>query len=410
MKRVGGGKRLFPKLLLILTGILIGALIAEIGLRIIGYSYPEFYQVDNSRGFALRPGMEGWYQKEGSSYVRINSDGLRDREHTRTKPADTMRIAVLGDSYAEAFQVPQEQAFWTVMATHLQGCENLGSKKVEVLNFGVSGYGTAQELITLREQVWQFSPDIVVLALTTNNDIADNSRALKKTDDIPYFVYQNGTLALDDSFKTSRGFRLRQSLGNRLGRWFKDHSRLVQAINEGHHGFKALLGAWRERWTRPSTAQPQNQQAGAAPKTEEPGIDNKIYLEPVDPVWIDAWNVAEQLIKQISVEVREHGARFFVATLSNPPQLVPDETFRQDFLNRIGAVDIFYPDKRIESFCKASGINVLTLAPELQHYADREHAFLHGFGQDIGNGHWNAVGHRVAGELLAAKLCVAGLR
>ena len=40
-------------------------------------------------------------------------------------------------------------------------------KQVEVINFGVSGYGTAQELLTLRQKVWDFSPDIVVLAFTT---------------------------------------------------------------------------------------------------------------------------------------------------------------------------------------------------------------------------------------------------
>ena len=35
------------------------------------------------------------------AYVRINDDGLRDRAHTKEKPANTFRIAVLGDSYAE---------------------------------------------------------------------------------------------------------------------------------------------------------------------------------------------------------------------------------------------------------------------------------------------------------------------
>ena len=42
--------------------------------------------------------------------------------------------------------------------------------------------------MTLREQVWSYSPDVVLLAVTTNNDVLDNSRALKLTDEIPYFV------------------------------------------------------------------------------------------------------------------------------------------------------------------------------------------------------------------------------
>ena len=46
-----------------------------------------------------------------------------------------------------------------------------------------------------------------------------------------------------------------------------------------------------------------------------------------------------------------------------------------------------------------------TLAPELQAYADKNKVFLHGFGANIGNGHWNQLGHRVAGEMIAQKLC-----
>ena len=53
---------------------------------------------------------------------------------------------------------------------------------------------------------------------------------------------------------------------------------------------------------------------------------------------------------------------------------------------------------------------MITLAPELQAYAEKSGSFLHGFGSDLGNGHWNAGGHRVAGELIAQKLndCVLG--
>src|SRR5258705_2365813 len=101
--------RFLGKFSLMLFGIAIAAFIAEVGLRLSGYSYPEFYQLDHSRGYALRPGMEGWYRKEGRSYVRINSEGLRDREHSKTKPSDSIRIAIVGDSYPEALQVSQEQ-------------------------------------------------------------------------------------------------------------------------------------------------------------------------------------------------------------------------------------------------------------------------------------------------------------
>jgi len=409
MKRFLSRRRAFAKLLLVLFGLVIGSLIAEIALRVSGYSYPEFYELDYSRGYALRPETQGWYRKEGEAYIQTNQDGLRDRDHSKTKPDNTVRIAVLGDSYTEALQVPQDQAFWAVMEKLLQDCPTLNGKKVEVINFGVSGYGTAQELITLREDVWQYSPDLVLLAVTTNNDITDNSRALKKTDEVPYFIYRDGKLTLDDSFKSSRPFRLRQAWFSRVGRWFKDHSRFVQALNEGHHAFKILLASWRQKLKNPPTSVPQNQSEPVEPRTQELGIDNQIYLEPADNVWNDAWRVTEDLIKQMASEVKARGAQFVVVTLSNPPQVVPDENFAGEFLKRIGAKDIFYPDSRIRTVCEKSGIAVITLAPELQHYAVQHKTYLHGFGKDTGNGHWNPAGHRVAGEILAKKLCESAL-
>ena len=398
-----------------LFGFLFGAVVAEIALRIVGYSYPEFYVLDQVRGYALRPGAEGWYRKEGEAYIRINSDGLRDREHSIAKPQNTIRIAVLGDSYPEALSVPEHEAFWSVIEKQLQACGALAGKQVEVINFGVSGYGTAQELLTFREDVWKYSPDVVLLAMTTNNDISDNSRALKKTDEIPYFNYQQNGLVFDDSFKTTRSFVWRQKRISRIGRWFRDHSRLVQATIEGHHALKVRSAAWRNEKTENKNAKAEATspvEQGQSKQTEEQlsradelGVDNLIYLEPGNAEWNEAWRVTEGLIKTMRDEVRTRGAQFVVVTLSNGIQVVPNPQVREAFMKRLGIADMFYPDNRIKTFCDRETIAVITLAPDLQRVAENNKVFLHGFGANIGNGHWNPVGHRAAGELIAKKLC-----
>lgn len=395
-------KTLAGKLLLILIGVFIGALIAEIALRIVGYSYPEFYQPDDTRGYALRPGKEGWYRKEGQAYVRINSDGLRDREHSKAKPAGTFRIAVVGDSYPEALPVSMEESFWALLEKKLQECGAFGGQKIEVVNFGVSGYGTAQELLTLRERVWDYSPDLVMLAITTNNDISDNVRSLKKTNRVPYFIYQDGKLVLDDSFRRTRTFQWRQSGVARFGRWFEDHSRLVQAIEQAHLRFKIWLASRRARSV---TTQVRMGGAAPLPSEEELGVDNVVYREPRDAVWEDAWRVTEGLIAMMRGEVGSHGARFLVVTLSNGIQVYPDPHVRQSFLKRVDVSDLFYPDKRIRTVGERESIAVITLAPEMQAYADQNKAFLHGFPGNMGYGHWNQLGHRVASELIAKELC-----
>ncbi|HEV7700344.1 MAG TPA: hypothetical protein VGO43_08965, partial [Pyrinomonadaceae bacterium] len=101
-------RRFAFKLLTLVIGIMLGLVVIEIGLRIVGYSSPEFYEADEALGYRLIPNMSGWYTREGRSFVEINSDGFRDVEHTVAKPDGTYRIAVVGDSYVEALQVERD--------------------------------------------------------------------------------------------------------------------------------------------------------------------------------------------------------------------------------------------------------------------------------------------------------------
>ena len=428
-------KRRAVKLTMLLASVAFALAVSEVALRLVGYSFPTFYTTDDERGFRLRPGARGRYRKEGESYVEINSAGLRDREHAREKPPGVLRVAVVGDSYAEALQVPVEQAFWAVAERGLnEGCPALAGRRVEAINFGVSGYGTAQELITVRRHVFDYSPDLVLLAFTTNNDVTDNSRALKRADEMPYFVLRDGRITLDDSFRESRSFRLRQSLPSRAGAWLRDNARVLQAFNHAHYAFKNYLA---RRRARAAAEQAQQQQrpsqptptppdtANAATPTAAPtatpnaaqtaaqtpanvgdiGVDNLVYREPIDETWAEAWRVTEALVVEMRDEVERRGARFVAVTLSNGPQVLPDRAAREAFARRFGATDLFYPDLRLRAVGLRHGFTVLNLAPDLQAYAEQHRLYLHGFGSDIGNGHWNADGHRAAGQLLAQQLC-----
>src|SRR5262249_21134530 len=137
---------------LVVAAVVVGIGLVELGLRVVGISYPDFYAFDPDIGPVHAPNMRGWFTMEGRSYVSINSDGLRDREHTVAKPKDTIRIATLGDSFTEAFQIPAEDAYWSVLQRRLEACPRLHGKHVEVLNFGVGGYGATQEYLTLKHR------------------------------------------------------------------------------------------------------------------------------------------------------------------------------------------------------------------------------------------------------------------
>jgi len=105
--------------------------------------------------------------------------------------------------------------------------------------------------------------------------------------------------------------------------------------------------------------------------------------------------------------VTTRDARFLLIVGSNPIQAHPDRAVRERFKTYLGVDDLFYPNRRLSQLAGREQIEFLDLAPSLEQYADESHVFLHGFGKEIGNGHWNADGHRKVAELIAQKMCPA---
>ena len=104
---------------------------------------------------------------ESRNNVTINSHGMRNPEVPLEKPAGTKRIAVLGDSFASNLPVPQAAVFTEVM-------DRLLPEDWEVLNFGVDGYTTLQECMQFGETVAAFEPDAVMVLFYLRNDLEDN--------------------------------------------------------------------------------------------------------------------------------------------------------------------------------------------------------------------------------------------
>jgi hypothetical protein len=151
-----------PTVALVAAALVAGCFATEVGLRLAGFSHASLYVYDERRGWTLRPGIENRVRTEaGQSFVRTSSAGLRDREHSLAKPPRVVRVAVLGDSFAEALQVAAEQTFWAVLERELGRCPAYAGLTVEVMNFGVGGYGTAQELLMLQDQALEYRPDLV---------------------------------------------------------------------------------------------------------------------------------------------------------------------------------------------------------------------------------------------------------
>jgi hypothetical protein len=380
---------------LLCFGIFVALVIGEIALRVAGLAKPAFYTYDRYSGWVLRPGAAGWNTKEGEAYVSINREGFRGPETSLVKPPNTIRIAVLGDSFTEAQQLAEDKTFSAVIGRALANCPAVGGRKVEVLNLGVNGYGTAQELMTLRHQAWRFSPDIVVLAIFTGNDIVNNSVVMETERCRPFYVYRDGEMVPAGPLFDSPVSRAQCMM--RFESRLRFDPRQSQVVNMIDAGWRAV----RDRLPGKHHRDRDSEVVGS-----ELGINDLVYKPPADPAWRDAWRVTEGIIEQMNREVKAHGAAFLAVTLTTSVQVWPDPAISAEYMRRLGVDNLWYPDERIEALGQHDGFQVLALAPPMSAYAVEHHVFLHGFkNTKIGEGHWNELGHSVGGELIATKLC-----
>lgn len=178
---------------LIIISTLFGFFLSEIALRVMGfnplYVSPErdrFWKYDSLLGWAHQPGQEGIFETpQFRTVVRINENGLRDRPHSYERQDHIERILVLGDSFAWGYGVEESERFSQLLEKSLD---------VKVINAGVSGYSTDQELLWYRNEGIKYETDLVILVFA-GNDVGDNHRQLVNNIYYkPKFVIENGEL------------------------------------------------------------------------------------------------------------------------------------------------------------------------------------------------------------------------
>jgi hypothetical protein len=114
-------------------------------------------------GRELIPNSEGYI---GGAFVKINSDGIRDKEYSLNKPKDTYRIAVIGDSFTFGDGVLLNETFVKLLEKRLNQNPDL---KYEVINFGVYGYGIKEIKEFYEYKVKKYNPDLVLYAYFPND-------------------------------------------------------------------------------------------------------------------------------------------------------------------------------------------------------------------------------------------------
>jgi hypothetical protein len=369
-------------LLLALAALGLGLLLCEGLLSLI---YPQVYrrpprvwQFDADLGWAHVPAGKGrLVTPEFNVEIRINADGLRDGDYARQKSGNTRRVLVFGDSFAEGWGVEVEES----LSKRLEVClRDRGSRAAEVINFGVAGYGTDQELLLFEKLGRHYQADVVVV-LFYGNDLWNNAsrrgigaeRGYK-----PFFkLGLNGRLALGGTPVTRTAYwdESRYSGGSwrtRLKRYFYSH----------WHVYVLLEKALRDK--RP-------------PKKQSSFYDG-LYGRDPQGRWTPAWELSGHLLKAFDEAVRRADAQLVLVYAPAILQIEAEDWQRKRELHGlVGEYDLAKPNAQLAAFATRYGLSYLDLYFTFKARAEGEVLYLR-------DSHWNAAGHALAAENLCKHL------
>jgi hypothetical protein len=337
-------------------------LACEIALRLLAPRSSALYIPDARIGVIHEPNAVGrWISSEYAVPLRINRDGFRDRDFDLSRPSGVLRVAVIGDSYVEAFQVPLERTAHKVLEARLRKAGH----RAEVAGLGVGGFGTAQELLLFGAYARALDPQVVVLFFNPGNDVHDNSQGLKRDSRLPHF-HLEGERLIESPFAPAPRWRAR--LSNRL------------------RNLSQLYALARDAAAR----------AGSGGTGG--GLPDELFVYCQDPegAWAEAWRLTEALLAEFAASVAASGARLVVAIVANQIQLPGrwEEAVARWPELAGPRCSPMVPVRRAREFLRSKGIPVIDLVDafnrRVRATGERPH-----FEAD---GHWNETGHRWAAE------------
>ncbi len=343
-------------LLLVTLVVCLG--ITEMSLRIFLPQTTEphprgMYTADTELGFRMTPSETGILESpEFRVDVQTNGMGLRDQD-LPAKEATEFRLLVLGDSFTFGFGVEERDTFARRIQHRIRAT---GRKEFRVINGGVVGYGTKQEQIWFDQIADAIEPDAVILGFFVGNDFVDNLN-------LNQYEVIDGYLVGTSIHGTN--LMLTRVLGM--------PPRVKIAIRTHSHLYNFLMNAWRATMVK----------AGLS----DSSAMYEIYRETPSAQTEQAVEATREALARLvlSCESREIPLGLVV---------IPDVRVR-DVLMAKRHYRFERPSEVIVDMAKVLRVSVLDLTgmfvarDDLYYAVDR---------------HWNAKGHRLAGDAIADAL------
>lgn len=118
-------------------------------------------------GWTLKPESETRLRWESYDYVvRANALGFPGPEYPADAESGVFRVLVTGDAFTSGEGVAPEEAWPRLLAHQLSA--DLNGQRVEVLNFGITGYGPDQMARVVEAYTPIYQPDLIIVEFFVN--------------------------------------------------------------------------------------------------------------------------------------------------------------------------------------------------------------------------------------------------
>ncbi|OGW75504.1 MAG: hypothetical protein A2Z72_02820 [Omnitrophica bacterium RBG_13_46_9] len=398
-------KQVFVNFILLVSAIIYAIFIAEILCRVLYVKEPT---VEERGGEYDR--LLGWRQKPNSSKFNkteeysvkasFNSKGIRGPEYSYEKDKDEFRILILGDSFAEGYGVKFHDLFSEVLKSDLNDRLKHAAVKCEVINSGVSGYSTDQELLYFQTEGKKYNPDLTLLMFYSNDIVYNNRSHYEHGYSKPLFELVGKELILKKipgqkpletmskkSVNTKSAYIL-ETIKDWLGR----HSRLYNLVSA------RISVGWKHEvliWLR-SAERPQKQKSQSNSRGEDAG--QAAYKDAIT----ESWRITGAIINKLKEETSAINSKLLVFYVPRRVDIYSydryairkkEAIFTKDWYKRTANVVL-------GGICKENSIDFIDptekfraearklMAKGIELYYLRDH-------------HWNAKGNRLAGLVLS---------
>ncbi|MFH1681865.1 MAG: hypothetical protein ABIH26_14640, partial [Candidatus Eisenbacteria bacterium] len=247
------------------------------------------------------------------------------------------------------------------------------------------GYGTAQYLIVLRNAVFNYDPDLVVVGFCLN-DLTDNLR-------FRYMSIENGRLVIAPPRVLSPAGKIKAAaksfLAQRSHLWILVSVRLERLIRRVKGPLPSIVNL------------PPPGEYGIPPERMSLYFQN--FAKEYGREMQEAWDLALAILREMKGECRARGIPMVLCLIPNEQQLDPD-VWREVIVHYAAdpdAYDTLKPNRVLADFCEEEGIHFLDLYPSFKEAADRGEVLYYPVAR-----HWNPRGHEVAARALADFLLV----